>query len=96
MFPSSRSVYDSVAIRGCGNPWHDLAFSSVAVPSPQQKTLADYIEGILVIDVDASNSRRRSRTAAAAVAVNGGNNNGNLSPNLLRRKIEELKDSGER
>lgn len=73
----------------------DLKLQSLFVPSPQQKTLADYIEGILVIDVDASNSRRRSRTAAAAVAVNGGNNNGNLSPNLLRRKIEELKDSGE-
>ena len=58
-----------------------------AVPSPQQKTLADYIEGILVIDVDDSNDRRRVRTAAA---------NKNLSPNLLRRKIEELKDSDHR
>ena len=77
--------------RGCGNAPHDLAFSFVAVPSPQQKTLADYIEGILVIDVDDSNSRRRSRTAAAAA-----NGNGNLSPNLLRRKIEELKESDER
>ena len=78
--------------RGCGNAPHDLAFSFVAVPSPQQKTLADYIEGILVIDVDDSNSRRRSRTAAAAAA----NGNRNLSPNLLRRKIEELKESDER
>ena len=79
--------------RGCGNAPHDLAFSFVAVPSPQQKTLADYIEGILVIDVDDSNNRRRSRTAAAAV---GNSNSRNLSPNLLRRKIEELKESDER
>ena len=77
--------------RGCGNAPHDLAFSFVAVPSPQQKTLADYIEGILVIDVDDSNSRRRSRTAAAAA-----NGNRKLSPNLLRRKIEKLKESDER
>ena len=80
--------------RGCGSSAPDLAFSLSAVPSPQQKTLADYIEGILVIDVDDSNNRRRSRTAAAA--VNGGINSRNLSPNLLRRKIEELKGSDER
>ena len=39
-----------------------------------------------MIDVDDSNNRRRVRTAA----------NKNLSPNLLRRKIEELKDSDQR
>ena len=81
--------------RGCGNPPLDLASSlpfPAAVPSPQQKTLADYIEGILVIDVDDSSSGRRQRSRAAAV---GGNRN-SLSPNLLRRKIEELKVSDER
>ena len=83
--------------RGCGNPPLDLAFSlplPATVPSPQQKTLADYIEGILVIDVDDSSNGRRQRSRAAA-AVGGGNRN-SLSPNLLRRKIEELKVSDER
>ena len=46
-----------------------------------------------MIDVDDSNNRRRSRTATAAV---GNSNSRNLSPNLLRRKIEELKGSDER
>ena len=71
--------------------YRSLPLSPTAVPSPQQKTLADYIEGILVIDVDESSSGRRQRSRAAA----GGNRN-SLSPNLLRRKIEELKVSDER
>jgi hypothetical protein len=70
-------------------PRHSHFFS---VPSPQQKTLADYVEGILELDLRdiglRGQNRRVVRTGEAAAAATR-----NLSPNLLRRKIEELKDS---
>ena len=51
------------------------------VPSPQQKTLADYVEGILELDLEDGRGQPQRKVIRR-----------NLSPNLLRRKIEELKD----
>ena len=53
------------------------------VPSPQQKTLADYVEGVLEVDLDLGGRRAVAKVKAKR----------NLSPSLLRRRIEELKEN---
>ncbi len=55
------------------------------VPSPQQKTLADYVEGILGIDLEDGSGQPQRKVSRRK-----------LSPNLLRRKIEELKEADQK
>ena len=52
----------------------------ISVPSPQQKTLADYVEGILELDVVVDERKVKGSRRS-------------LSPTLLRKKIEALKHS---
>lgn len=52
-----------------------------SVPSPEQKTLSDYVEGVLQLSLEDGRGQPQRRLARK-----------NLSPNLLRRRIEELKE----
>ena len=55
------------------------------VPSPQQKTLSDYVEGIFEVELEDGKGQPQRKVSRK-----------NLSPNLLRRKIEKLKDAEKR
>ncbi|TRY73430.1 hypothetical protein TCAL_15764 [Tigriopus californicus] len=66
-----------------------LAMSSelqnLLIPSPNEKTLADYVEGILELDLEDGRGQPQRRVSRK-----------NLSPSVLRKRIEALQETDDR
>ncbi len=67
---------------------------SVPVPSPQQKTASDYVDGVLELSLEDGRGqpqrRRRRRRTEKSRTLN------DVSPRTLRRRIEEEISAEER